>query len=324
MGKKINIIIVAVLICAGTTAGIFSFQNRIIGNAPVESHPQNTQQAAAVDYDDAETKAFKAELAINPNNPDALRGLAQSLWTKLANYEEGPSNLVLDLLDTLLKLQSIDPQDKLTLLMLANLSFNQRVFDKSAQYYEKYLILEPEDTEARANYSSVLTFIGKLDDALRQIDIVVGKDPKSFQANAYRAITLAQMGRVDEAKKVGESAMQYAPSEEAKNRFGKFLASLDNQQNSPQQQNEPDNNEPSIVKVVKQSSVAGPKLVSSKAEGKFLLLTFKDFPMKSMPPIAKDIFFSKIRAANQQDKFEEIKFIDAASGTLMESLSLKD
>ena len=324
MGKKINLIVIAILLCAATTAGIISFQGKIIGTAPVESHPQNIKQAS-VEYDDAETKAFKAELTINPNNRDALRGLAQNLWAKLANYEEGPSNLVLDLLDTLLKLQSIDPQDKLTLLMLANLSFNQRVFDKSAQYYEKYLILEPEDTEARANYSSVLTFIGKLDDALRQIDIVVTKDPKSFQANAYRAITLAQMGRVDEAKKVGVSAMKFAPSEEAKSRFGKFLASLDNQQNSSgQPQKSSDDNEPAVVKVVKQSSVAGPKLVSSKVEGNLLVLTFKDFPMKGMPPIAKDIFFSKIRAANQQDQFEEVKFIDAADGQMMESLSLKN
>ncbi len=324
MGKKQLITLVIIIFVVASVFSLFQYkQESLLGKAPSNSHSSDPSTSSieanltTVNYDDSKTLELKKELEINPNNFTTLRELTSLMWEKLSSYENPPSNLVLDLLDNLLKLNSADSNDAKTLLMLANLSFNQKVFSKSASYYEKYLFLNPDDLEARSSYSSVLTFIGKFDDSLKQIDMVLKKNPNSFQANAYKAITLSQIGKIQESKELAVKALSFAPNDEAKARFSKFIDSLESELSG----NKILNSNSNIIEFVKTNPIAGQKFIHSEiTSDKKLKLFFKDFPMDKMPPIAKETFFGKLKESSDIKNYLQIEFIDSESGSIMEVL----
>jgi hypothetical protein len=76
---------------------------------------------------------------------------------------------------------------------------------------------------------------------------------------------------------------------------------------------------------VKANPVAGPKFVGHEEVKGDLRLTFKDFPMAQMPPFAKEKFFGSLKKAAEEAKISSVKtisFIDLASGTSMEQITL--
>ena len=79
------------------------------------------------------------------------------------------SETVLEAIDALRAILRIDAKDRYALVNLADISFQQQIFNKSVEYYEKYLALAPEDSNARARYGSSLSFLGKHDQAVASI-----------------------------------------------------------------------------------------------------------------------------------------------------------
>ena len=309
MGKKINKkALVAIALVGITGAGLISvFEDTLIGKAPTNIHPSSH--------------------ATSPNDSEEVPSAEN------ASPEDGSGfssqQLLLELIDARGKILSMNPNDTDSLISMANITFNQRIFDKSAEYFQRYLALVPDDIEARASYASTLTFLKKPEDSLTQLDIALEKDPKSFQANAFKSITLTQLGRNEDARKAGQLALALAPNDEAKNRFQKFLDSIDKQDNptAPEEEktqargNTP-SQDPSVVAFLKAHPMIGPKLVSYTVEGSTLKLFLKDFPMAAMPPVAKDSFFGKVKAVMQQDAtIQKIAFFDVATGHEMASLS---
>lgn len=218
--------------------------------------------------------------------------------------------------------------------MMADVSFDQRAFTKSKDFYERYLKIEPNNLGARARYASTLTFLGEYENAVSQLDTVLKTDPKNFPAMAYLAITFAQKGEVAKAKEIGTKALSLAPSEEARARFSSFMSALDQggvQGVSPAR-GAVASEVAGVVGVegfiakVRANPVAGPKLVAHEdSKNGDLKLVFKDFPMDKMPPFAKEKFFGSLKQAAEAAKLDSIatiSFIDVASGSTMDQISL--
>ncbi len=297
------------------------------------------------DFDDPQLVAMRKEIEANPQDIGKLRIFAGILGDKLRANPSAPQGLVFEAIDVLSRILQADPNDPGALVMIADVSFDQKAFTKAADFYQRYLKLEPDDLGARARYASTLTFLGKYNDSIVELNGVLKKDPKNFPAMAYLAITYAQSGDLPKAKELGASALKIAPSEDARARFSAFVSSLDeadavqpaspvrNNTGMPQQniRSEQQGSTPGgvegFIQIVRANPVAGPKFMSYETgKNGTLLLLFRNFPMQAMPPFAKEKFFSGLKKAAADTKLEGVTtltFIDADSGAEMESVSLK-
>lgn len=283
-------------------------------------------------------KEMRQSAQANPGEINGWRSLAGVLLEKVRNSEPPVDpTLVFESIDALRKILDLDPKDSLALIAMADLSFEQQAFQKAIQFYEQYLTIESEDLNARARYASALTFIGKAEDALNELGKITNKDPKHFQASAYGAIALAQLGRFDEARKQGKEALKLAPSEEARARFSDFLVRIDqveSQKNSSpgtksagksesiNQALPPDAS--AIIESIKNNPVAGAKFSTGFTKGEdTLVLQFNDFPMDKMPPFAKDKFINGLKKSVEGIKNRKIsilRFEDATTRNELYSL----
>src|SRR6202034_2808671 len=83
--------------------------------------------------------------------------------------------------------------------------------DKAGDYYQKAIAIDPDYLEARANYARMLLEIGNVDEAIRQINAVLTRQPKHADALTM----LAQADRFKElyaqSIEAARQAVQAAP-----------------------------------------------------------------------------------------------------------------
>lgn len=295
--------------------------------------------------DEAQVAAIKQELDAHPMDVGKMRELAAALTDKIRNSPEASPALVFETIDVLSKIVAIEPNDSEALLALADISFDRKAFTKALDFYQRYLKLRGDDAGARARYASTLTFLGRYDESIKELQTILAKDPKNFPALAYLAITYAQSGAVPKAKEVASQALAAAPSAEARERFSAFVTSLDSLPEKGGEQPLPSQggaagtpngaqNGPSVastgltgfIAALKGNPVAGPKFVRHDvaADGS-LRLFFREFPMAQMPPFAKEKFFSGLKRNVQGMQLTSVKrivFVDDASGGEMETLAI--
>ena len=297
----------------------------------------NTTAAESGDVAESEEiKALRSAMEADPDNIEKMRMFAAALGDYLRESPQSSPRLALDAVDVLSRILQKVPDDAEALVMMADVSFDQRAFTKAQDFYHRYLKLKPTDHGARARFASTLTFLGKFDESISELDSIIQQDPKNFPAMAYLAITYAQKGDVVRAKEVAASALDVAPSQEAKARFSSFVASLDTEGQSPKAENErggapsnvPNGPEGELVLAVKNNPIAGQKFVKSEVKGGTeVLLYFKDFPMQAMPPFAKEKFFNGLKGKAESARrsgVRKITFIDVTTGTEMDSITLSD
>jgi tetratricopeptide (TPR) repeat protein len=280
--------------------------------------------------EDPQLVAMRKESESSPEDLSKLRVFAGMLGDKLRSNPSAPPELVFEAIDTLGKILKAQPNDPGALVMMADISFDQKAFTKALDFYERYLKLEEQDLGARSRYASTLTFLGRYDDSIKELNKVLAKDPKNFPAMAYLSITYAQSGNITKAKEFGATALTFAPSDDARARFSAFVSSLDqasgSDANSTQQSPRADSGIDGFVSVVRTNPVAGPKfLKAERAEAGVLKLVFNNFPMAQMPPFAKDKFFSGLKSAAERNGLADVRslsFIDAQSGQEMERLEV--
>ncbi len=298
------------------------------GGQPPAGHPGS----AAPVKDDPELAALRAAAEKEPQDLKKLRAFAGGLADRLRSNPEAPPQLAFDAIDTLSRILQVLPEDAESLVMMADVSFDQRAFNKALEFYQRYLKLQPDDAGARARYASTLTFLGKYDESIRELDGILEKDPKNFPAMAYLAITYAQQGKMDKAKELGATALSIAPTDEARARFSAFVTSLDSAEikgpaeEAPRGQTAP-RGVPLIISAIQNNPIAGQKFVRFEDKDPAVLrLYFKDFPMQAMPPFAKEKFYSGIRAKVKEAQLatlKEIQFLDADSGLELDKLGIE-
>jgi hypothetical protein len=280
--------------------------------------------------EDPQLSAMRKEVEASPEDLSKLRIFAGMLGDKLRSNPSAPPELVFEAIDTLGKILKAQPNDPGALVMMADVSFDQKAFTKALDFYERYLKLESEDLGARSRYASTLTFLGRYDDSIKELNTVLTKDPKNFPAMAYLSITYAQSGNIPRAKELGATALTFAPSDDARARFSAFVSSLDQVKGdgaSPSQEApKAESGIDGFVSMVRANPVAGPKFVKAEqGDAGTLKLVFNNFPMAQMPPFAKEKFFSGLKSAVERNSLVDVRslsFIDAQSGQEMERLDI--
>ena len=329
---------VALGVAAVALFGIgFALQSFLIPPKHTPVVKQNSESAVAPALEDPQVAILREQIEKDPQNIEKLKMLAGILGDKLRQNPETASATVFESIDVLSRILAVAPNDPGALLMMADVSFDQKAFTKAKEFYEKYLKLEPNDQGARTRYASTLTFLGDFDKSISELNSVLKQDPKNFPAMAYLSITYAQRGDIPKAKELGSAALNLAPSDDAKARFSAFMTSLDGQtatSTSPSRGNvapPPSDAAPVVLGVegfvakLKANPIAGPKFVGHEEVKGDLRLTFKDFPMSQMPPFAKEKFFGSLKKAAEETKMSSvttISFIDLASGTTMDQIAL--
>jgi tetratricopeptide (TPR) repeat protein len=298
----------ALTIIGATSVVLFTVawysQAALTGTAPTEKFKGADSSPQAAAELDAELKRLKEVAEKTPKEKAGWVAYAQALGMRLS--EKGaPRELVFEAIGALRQILDIDPNDKDALLTMAEISFQQQAFAKSAEFYEKYLSLVPEDIDIRARYASSLSFVGKFDESLKELERVLTVKPTHFHALAYSAVTYAEMGNRAKAKEVGARALKSAPNEEAKARFSDFLESLDKPESDAPKGDSHQHAAPSkefdgvtqaVVDHVKGNPVAGKKFVDAKLSSPdTLVISLDNFPMSAMPPFVKQKFVNGIK-----------------------------
>jgi tetratricopeptide (TPR) repeat protein len=262
---------------------------------------------------------------VSPEEKQALKAKAHSLLTAIgqAATSEEKSDLLLEALDVLRQVLEIDPKDSDSLLVLADISFEQRLFQKAVQYFEAYVGVRPDDLAARARYASSLSFVGQTERSIQELNDLLVVDPKNFQGLAFLAIAYAQKGERTTARIIGEKALAVAPHQEARDRLQAFLNKLDQEDVKAQpsaqqpQQKEMAGLAQSFVDALKSNPVAGSKFVDGGVSEDTLVLRFRDFPMQAMPPFAREKFLATLRNLPDAPAVSNVLFIDAETNQLL-------
>ncbi len=135
------------------------------------------------------------------------RNATSSLPPEFKNLLSQPQ---LSALDYLTRLEN-NPTDTASLLGMANFYYDQNRRAQAAgdagsassyaiqglRYYEKYLALNPNDLNARADYSALLFYNGQADEAIRQAQMVLAADPNNVSALYNLGIFYWQSNRQD-------------------------------------------------------------------------------------------------------------------------------
>jgi len=315
----------------------FALQSYLIPPKNEQMIKQHSELPAQATSEDPQVAVLREQLEQDPQNLEKLKLMAGILGDRLRNDPHTSSSTVFEAIDVLSRILAMEPNDPAALVMMADISFDQKTFTKAQEFYERYLKLEPDNHGARARYASTLTFLGQYEKSVQELNSVLKQDPKNFPAMAYLSITYAQQGDISKAKETGTAALTLAPSDEARARFSSFMTTLEAQAGaSPARGNletaqgaqalQPQaTGIAGFVARVKDNPVAGPKFVGHEEVKDELRLTFKDFPMSQMPPFAKEKFFGSLRSAAQEANISTVKsisFIDLASGKVMDQITL--
>lgn len=288
--------------------------------------PHTAQVESAEPVADATLDKLRADLKTDPNNVAKLKAVAMRIGELLRDRPSTPSALALEAIDALSSVVKQTPEDAEALILMADVSFDQRAFDKAREFYERYLKLAPEDLGARARYASTLTFLKKFDESIAELQKVMSVDPNNFPAKAYLAITYAEKGDLRKAKELAQAALAAAPNEEAKARFSKFVQSLEasEKEGAPDQTsalsaspalNDAANND--VTKHIANHPIAGSKFVRAEltASGD-LKIYMKEFPMAAMPPVVREKFSAGIKV-KMPSSMAKVILVDEPSGEVM-------
>lgn len=264
--------------------GTYSLSLIHAGNPPTERH--------SVPFNSSPTNQALEQLrkatADAPNDLPAWKSLATALGEELKNDDFQSQELTLELVDVLSNVLRLEPSDGQALLTLANLAFNQKAFDKSAELYERYLSVNPSDLLARASYGSSLSFLGKLDQAEQELKATLKLDSAQFQALAYLCILYSQKGDQKSALEYGNKAIKAAPSDEARTRLSAFLTKLRVGSESSVHAAGKIESPGSLDEYVKKHPILGQRLVEIERSTAEIRIKLKEFPLAAMPPMAKN------------------------------------
>lgn len=270
---------------------------------------------------EAEFEAFLGPLEQaylnDKTNPDTIRNYAKAL-EQILSIKFIPE-IAVKLISVNQSLLDLDEKYATheSLSKQADLLFGVKQFDLAEMLYRKLLEKNSDDSELRGRLASALSFQGKYNEALAELQKILDKQPNAFQALAYMGITYAQMGEMEKALAYTEKALVHAPSDEAKKRLQIFINKLKPATKDSDQDKATDELEP-VRSYLKAHTIAGPKFVSCQIEKQTLEIYMQDFPMDQMPEFARVSFINNLKdSIPQQLQLKELALIDQSSGKVM-------
>ncbi len=134
-------------------------------------------------------KAFKKALEIDPENEDAMAGLA------MVYSDLGDTNKAAELLK---KVTEKNPSMR-TLTALAASYEQMRDYNLAAETYKKALSLQPDNDEIKKQLASTLLFADKIEEAAKLFEQIAAEDPKDFQSRLQLSRIYRQQNNFDKA-----------------------------------------------------------------------------------------------------------------------------
>mgnify|MGYP003394525742 CR=1 FL=1 len=149
---------------------------------------------------------FRAALADNPDNPEAIYGVG---WTFHLAGERGAAR------DAFEQLAARFPESALGYRGLGSVLMAQGEFGAARTQFTLALQRVPNDTRTTQSFALLELAEGRTEDALRRIDSAIAVEPDSSELHQTRSAILLQMSRTDEALAAIESASQLADTPRA-------------------------------------------------------------------------------------------------------------
>jgi tetratricopeptide (TPR) repeat protein len=166
---------------------------------------------------------------------------------------------------------------------LGDKAFETRNFALAKEYYSNYLSLYPEDLTYRGRLGSTLAFLGESEEAIKELEKLLAKNPNDFQGLAYLAIAYAAKGDSALAYSTGTRAIKEAPSSEARERLSAFLSRLAPSKEEVNESDLPETNPLNeFTKLIQGHHILGPKLVGVSLREEDLVIELKSTYKKVM------------------------------------------
>jgi tetratricopeptide (TPR) repeat protein/uncharacterized caspase-like protein len=159
-------------------------------------------------YPGVESTVTLKILILRRRNPAAAELLEKGIQAYHKSRDAAGYQQAAGMLERVLQMDATYSQAAFYLGLTYNALFDEK---KAAEYYQKAIQIDPDYLEAHADYGGMLLDTGDVDEAIRQFDLVLQRDPKhvdalTMQAQAYRFKELYPRS-IDSANK----AIQIAP-----------------------------------------------------------------------------------------------------------------
>ncbi len=261
------------------------------------------------------TKELPAELAAvehkvekDPDNLALRIDAARAIYAE-AQKQRSPA-LVMKAVGHYAFVLRRDPNNREALSEMAALCFEQGILDKAEEYLRRLLSIEPDSTRARTDLALVLVQAGKAEESLGLLDAVIKEHPTLFPPRFALALAYRVLGQSEKALQAAQDALPHAPDETAKQRISKFMSDISQ------------SSEPSLESFIRTHQILGPKVVSIESSGEELKVSLRQFPVEQMPPVARNVFVSKLQKAMLEDKdINSCTLIDSETGKVLLKVS---
>ncbi len=254
----------------------------------------------------------------------------------------------------------IDPKNSEALRGLGNLAYDKRDTKTAIGWYEKLLVLTPDDPEVRTDLGTMRFESGDAVGAQREFAAVIASKPDFYKAHFNLGIVLDAQGKRDEARAAVERAREAATDPDVRRRLQTLLdaatetggdltqaARLAAERLAPPAGPAGGGAPAAVVppapppiaagtagfparveRVFRAHPVAGPKIVRLEwPEPRHGRVLMAGFPMDQMPPVMRESWLGKMRtavraeaAAAGVDEVVEIEIVDLESGKVMAQL----
>jgi len=197
---------------------------------------------------------------------------------------------------------SSNPEHSPSLLALARVSFETGAAENSIGYFDRYLKLNPDDKRARNDLALAYLQIGDNRTAIAILDELTFRHQDYFESRFGLAMARRLAGDTETATKDAEIAINLAQTDRQRQAVESFLSTTKlraepiREAKSPSIETGSDKKE-ALEDYLKNHPILSEKLVSIswKSENE-AEVTLREFPISSMPEVAKQTFRAKAKA----------------------------
>jgi TolB-like protein/Tfp pilus assembly protein PilF len=157
-------------------------------------------------------QCFRDALALQPDFARAMVGLAD-VWINQGDYGQLPAFKNRQapewdrILEKLTDALALDPNSAEAVASLANATNYRWDFEKADQLYRRAIELNPNYASAHQWYARHLALMGRMDEALRQIDLALACDPFAPRLVSNAAMIYVMAGRPAQGLELAERSL---------------------------------------------------------------------------------------------------------------------
>ncbi len=316
---------------AGQSAQGGSSQNAS-GQLPA-GHPKIELPAEARTFIDKIEREAKAK----PGDVAAWVRLG-AVSMRAALFDESYYQKAADAFSRALKL---DPENPDALRGIGDIDYDRRKYDEAIAAYEHYLKNKPDDAEVMVDLGTMYLDTGNGDQAVAQYRKAIALKPDFYQA--YYNLGAAYAGQNDPGAAAAAlaKAIALAPDDHKRKEASELFTRLTGRppvaapKTAPGAAASPGSPakgatfQSALEQMMRNLPVAGGKVSAVRWSGKYAAQVLMDnFPMDSMPPLAKDRFLSglkaridSVKAAHNVTRQVKVDIVDARSGRVMQTVT---